>query len=70
MQLNQALSDQKRRTTDLIWSKNKYRSDRIVQEPGNRILYYSQDGPDRVFVREELMDISEDTQVPPDWESE
>ena len=28
------------------------------------------DGPDRAFVREELMHVSEDTQVPPDWASE
>ena len=58
--------DQKRRATDLIWSKNTYRLDRIVQDPGNRVLYYLQDGPDRAFVREELMHVSEDTQVPPD----
>ena len=62
--------DQKRRATDLIWSKNTYRLDRIVQDPGNRVLYYLQDGPDRVFVREELMYVSEDNQVPPDWVSE
>ena len=62
--------DQKRRTTDLIWSKNTYRLDRIVQDPGNRVLYYLQDGPDRAFVREELMHVSEDTQVPPDWVNE
>ena len=62
--------DQKRRATDLIWSKNMYRLDRIVQDPGNRILYYLQDGSDRAFVREELMHVSEDTQVPPDWVSE
>ena len=30
--------DQKRRETDLIWSKNMYRLDRIVQDPGNRVL--------------------------------
>ena len=59
--------DQKRRATDLIWSKNLYR---IVQDPGNRVLYYLQDGPDRAFVLEELMHVSEDTQVPPDWVSE
>ena len=47
-----------------------YRLDRIVQEPGNRVLYYLQDGPDRIFVREELMHVSEDTQVPPDWVGE
>ena len=62
--------DQKRRATDLIWSKNLYRLDRLVQDPGNRVLYYLQDGPDRAFVREELMHVSEDTQVPPDWVSE
>ena len=62
--------DQIKRATDLIWSKNTYRLDRIVQEPGNRVLYYLQDGPNRAFVREELMHISEDTQVPPDWVSE
>ena len=47
--------DQKRRETDVIWSKNTYRLDRIVQDPGNRVLYYLQDVPDRSFVREELM---------------
>ena len=42
--------DQKRRATDFIWSKNTYRLDRIVQEPGNRVLHYLQDGPDRAFL--------------------
>ena len=62
--------DQKRRATDLIWSKNTYWLDRTVQDPGNRVLYYFPDGPDRAFVCEELMHVSEDTQVPPDWVSE
>ena len=62
--------DQKRRATDLIWSKKTYRLNRTVQEPGNRVLYYLQDGVNRAFVREELMHVSEDTQVPPDWVSE
>ena len=53
--------DQKRRATDFIWSKNTYRLDRIVQEPGNHVMYYLQEGPDRAFVREELMHVSEDT---------
>ena len=60
--------DQKRQATDLIWCKNTYRLDRIVQDPGNRVLYYLQN--DRDFVREELMHVSDDTQVPPDWVSE
>ena len=46
--------DKKRRATDLIWSKNIYRLDRIVQGPGNRVLYYLQEGPNRAFVREEF----------------
>ena len=62
--------DQKRGATDLIWSKNTYQLDRIVQDPGNRVLNYLQDGSDRVFVGEELMRVSEDTQVPPDGASE
>ena len=39
--------DQNKRTIDFIWSKNTYRLGRIVQESGNRVLYYLQDGPDR-----------------------
>ena len=62
--------DQKRWVTDLIWSKNTYRLDQIVQDPGNRVFYYLQDGPDRAFIREELMHVSEDTQVTPDCVSQ
>ena len=58
--------DQKRWTRDFIWSKNKYRLDRIVQEPGNRMLYYLQDVPDRAFVHKELIHIPVDTQVRPE----
>ena len=58
--------DQKRRATDFIWTKGTYLLDRIVQEPGNRVLYYLQDGPDRAFVHEKLIHVSEDTQVPAD----
>ena len=47
-----------------------YRLDQIVQEPASSVLYYLQDGPDKAFEREELMHVSEDTQVPPDWVSE
>ena len=62
--------DQKRRATDFIWSKNMYQLDRIVEEPGNRVLYFLQDGPDRDFVSQELMHISEVTQVHLEWVSE
>ena len=62
--------DQKRQATHLIWSKNTYRLDQIVQDTGNRVLCYLQDGPDKDFVHEELIHVSEDIQVPPDWVSE
>ena len=57
--------DQKRHATDCIWSKNLYRLDQIVEEPGSHILYYLQGGPNRAFVPEEFMHIPEDTQAPP-----
>ena len=34
---------------------------------GNRVMYYLSDGPERAFVSEELMLISEDTELPPDY---
>ena len=62
--------DERRRATHFICSKNRYRLNQIIQEPGNRILYYLKDGSDRAFVREKLMHVPEDTQVPPEWVSE
>ena len=59
-------SDSKRRATDNNWSRKTFRLDRIVENPGQRVLYYLADGPDRAFVREELMLIPEDTEVPPE----
>ena len=56
----------RRRATDKIWSWNTFRLDRIVENLGQRVLYYLADGPKRAFVREELMQISEGTEVPPD----
>ena len=56
--------DQRKRATDLNWSKDTYRLDRIVEEPGNRVMYYLKDGPERAFVCEELMLIPEDTELP------
>ena len=53
--------DQKQRATDFVWIENTYQLDRIVQEPGNRILYYLQGGPEKALVREELMQVPETT---------
>ena len=51
--------DQRRRATDWIWSKDSYRLRKVVESPGNRVMYYlADDGsarPERAFVLEELM---------------
>ena len=57
---------QRRRATDRIWSKGTYRLREIVENPGNRVMYYLLNGPERAFVSEELMLILEDTELPPD----
>ena len=57
---------QQKRATDMVWSWNVFRLDRIVEDPGQRVLYYLAEGPERAFVREELMLIPEDTELPPD----
>ena len=56
--------DQRRRTTDRIWSKASYRLSEVVESPGNRMMYYLADGPKRAFVSEELMLIPEGTELP------
>lgn len=60
------METKKRQDTSFIQSKNKYRLDRVVKESGNHVLYYLLNGPDRAFVRQELMHIPDDTQVPSD----
>ena len=59
--------DQSKRATDLNWSKNTYRLNQIVEESGNRVMYYLKDGPERAFVCEELMLIPEDMELPPEY---
>ena len=41
--------DKRQKATNLNWSKVTFRLDRIVQEPGNRVMYYQKDGPKRAF---------------------
>ena len=62
--------DQRCRATDRIWSKKTYRLREIAENPGNRVMYYLLDGPERAFVSEELMLIPEDTELPPDYVQE
>ena len=62
--------DQQRRATDRIWSKETYRLKEIAENPGNLVMYYLKDGPERAFVLEELMLFPEDTEMPPDYVQE
>ena len=62
--------DQRCRATDRIWSKGTYRLREIVENPGNRVMYSTDDGPEQAFVSEELMLIPEDTELPPDYVQE
>lgn len=39
----------KRRATDFMWSKNRYRLDMIVEDPGNHVFCYLLDGVDGAF---------------------
>ena len=56
---------QQRRATDPIWSLDIYRIDRAVMKPGEPILYYL-NGITRGFVRQELLVIPQNTELPPD----
>ena len=58
------------RATDGVWSKKTYRLKEIVEDSGNRVMYYLSNGPERAFVSEELMLIPEDTELPPDYVQE
>ena len=55
----------KRRATDPIWSLETYNIDSVVKTPGDPILYYLSDAPKRGFVRQELMIVPFNTQLPP-----
>ena len=59
--------DQRCRAIDRVWSKASYRLREIMENSGNRVMYYLADGPERAFVSEELMSIPEDTELPPDY---
>ena len=38
-----------------------------MEDHGNLVMYYLKDGPERAFVKEELMLIPEDTESSPDY---
>ena len=69
LQPSEEHNDQRKRATNRIWPKKTYRlrDSGIVEDSGNRVMYYLKDGPERIFVKEELMLIPEDTELPPDY---
>ena len=56
----------RRRATDPVWSLQVYRLGRTVAKTGSPVVYYLDSGPRRGFVREELLVVPPDTQMPPD----
>ena len=70
LQPSEEHDDQRCRTTNRIWSKGTYRLKEIVENPGNHVMYYLRDGPERAFVSEELKLVPEDTELPPDYVQE
>jgi hypothetical protein len=60
-----------RRATDCNWSPQAYHIKKAIVQKNQPILYWLEDidgnGPKRSFVREELMIIPPDSEMPPDW---
>ena len=67
LQPSEEHDDQCKRAMDRIWSKKTYRLREIVEDPGNQVMYYLNDGTERAFVKEELMLIPGHTELPPDY---
>ena len=54
-----------KRVTDPIWSLKVHQIERNVTKPNEPVVYYLSDGPKRGFVREELLVVPPNTQLPP-----
>jgi len=54
-----------KRATDPVWSLKVYTLERAVDKPGEPVLYYLHDGAKQGFVREELLVVPPNTQLPP-----
>ena len=67
LQPSEEHDDPGHRAMDRIWSKGTYRLKEIIEDSGNRVMYYLSGGLERAFVSEELMLIPEDTELPPDY---
>ena len=54
-----------KRATDPIWSLKVYQVVENKTKPNEPVVYYLSDGPKRGFVREELLVVPPNTQLPP-----
>ena len=54
-----------KRATDPVWSSKVFTLEKAVDKPGEPVLYYLYEGPKRGFVREELLVVPPNTQLPP-----
>jgi len=54
-----------RRATDPIWSLKVFNIEKSITKPNEPVLYYLRDGPKRGFVREELLVVPPNTELPP-----
>ena len=75
LQPSEEHDNQGHRAMDRVWSKGTYKLKEIVEDAGNRVMYYLKDEPEstlaptlwKAFVSEELMLIPEDTELPVDY---
>ena len=54
-----------KRATDPIWSLKVHQIERNVAKPNELVVYYLSDGPKQGFVREEVLVVPPNTQLPP-----
>ena len=54
-----------KRATDPIWSLKVYQVVKNMTNPNESVVYYLSDGPKRGFLREELLVVPPNTQLPP-----
>ena len=57
---------QHRRATDAKWSINIYTISTAITKSNTPIVYYLENGPKRGFVKEELLIVPYDTEIPPE----
>ena len=54
-----------KRATDPVWSLKVYNIEKSDTKPNEPVFYYLQDGPKRGFVRDELLVVPPNSELPP-----